>query len=85
MWATGVPVSLSFSVSMRQDRGSFLLRLSTLDPYHLQPAMSNFPPRYAGIAMKRRSGPSFGMFGKSGSFGNCTMQPCEFPLSPPIR
>ncbi len=51
MYARGAPVSLSLRVSMSTERGSPFSLLSTLEPYHFIPTMSNFPPRYAGIAM----------------------------------
>ena len=42
---SGAPVSGSFSMSVRMERGSPLTRFSALEPYHLQPAMWYRPPR----------------------------------------
>ena len=75
MNALGAPVSLSFRMTIRMERGSPFSRFSTLEPYHFTPAISNLPPRYAGIAIKRRSGPFFGMFGNAGLSGKLIMQP----------
>ena len=73
--AFGAPVSLSFRMTIRMERGKPFSRFSTLEPYHFTPAISNFPPKYAGIAMNRLSGPFFGMFGNSGLSGKLIMQP----------
>ena len=45
MYATGAPVSLSFSVSIRMERGKPFSLLAQLEPYHFMPAISNTPPR----------------------------------------
>ena len=62
----GAPVFLSFSIIIKMERGSPTSRFSTLEPYHFMPAISNLPPTYAGIAIKRLSGPFAGIFGNSG-------------------
>ena len=85
IYATGAPVSLSFSVSIRMERGRPFSLLAQLEPYHFMPAMSNTPPRYAGIAIKRLSGPSTGISGNGEDGGNMTIHPWELPFAPPIR
>ena len=75
MRAMGSQVSGSLSITMRMDRGKPRWGLMMLEPYHLTPHTLNRPPRYAGMAMKRRSGPSRGMLGNSLSLGNLIMMP----------
>ena len=67
--ARGAPVSASFSITMRIERGRPLERFSLLEPYHFSPATWKRPPRYAVMAIKRLSGPFFGILGNCGSSG----------------
>ena len=85
MIAIGAPVIASFSTKTWTERGRSCLRFSALEPYHFTPAARKRPPRYAGIAMKRRSGPLAGMPSCSGLSGKLTCAPCEFAEAPAIR
>src|SRR5699024_11257190 len=51
------------------ERGRSCLRFSALEPYHFTPVLLKRPPIYAGIAMKRRSGPLAGIPSCSGLSG----------------
>src|SRR5699024_7084271 len=73
--ANGAPVSVSLRMYKRIDRGSPSDLFSRLDPYHLVPVAWNLPPKYAGIAMNLRSGPSWGMLSNSGDFGKLIIAP----------
>ena len=83
--AIGSQVSGSLSITIKIERGKPRLGLIMFEPYHFSPATLNLPPTYAGIAIKRLSGPSIGIFGKGLSFGKPILIPCELALSPPIR
>ena len=69
---------LSFSMIMRIDLGRPSALFAIFEPYHLQPAISNGAPIYAGIAMNLRSSPlSSGISGNGDDSGNLTIEPCE--------
>ena len=85
MIAIGAPVVASLSTKTWMERGSSWLRFSALEPYHFTPAARKRPPRYAGMAMNRRSGPSAGIPSCSGSAGKLICAPCEFAEAPAMR
>src|SRR5699024_448206 len=70
IYANGAPVSASFNVIIKTERGNPFSLLATFDPYHFCPVILYLPPKYAFIDIKRRSGPAVGIFSVRFSFGN---------------
>src|SRR5699024_12263676 len=75
------PVSLLVLLSDHRAHIDF----TPLSLHDALPILLKRPPIYAGIAMKRRSGPLAGIPSCSGLSGKLICAPCEFADAPAIR
>ncbi|MNR41575.1 hypothetical protein D3C85_1599750 [compost metagenome] len=72
-------------VNIRIERGRPFSRLAMFEPYHLAPAVWKLPPRYAGIAIMRRSAVGLGMLGNGECSGKVIIAPWESLFGPAMR